>query len=178
MNPMRVLLPVLLVVLLLTAVVPVYSQPVTQPSVILRMDPSIIEPGQTFHLGLSLRNPGADFPADFYVGLLLPDHVTLVFFTSFTPLAAVVTRLDASPATFAPLVANGVLRRGLDSHVDDLLVFTIPETATLGVYTFFAFFTVPGALSDGRMDSNDIRALNVGHMDIRPQGKGTRPTKR
>ncbi len=59
--------------------------------------------GETLRVALGIHHPGPTVTANAYLGVLLPDGVTVLFVTSLAPLDGVVTRLDADPRTFAPL---------------------------------------------------------------------------
>lgn len=122
-------------------------------------------PRDTLRLALGARNLGPDFRAAFYFGVLLPDGVTLFFFSQLSPLAGVMTRIDAGPQTFRALVANILIPQGLDVMVDDVIVCKLSKEPE-GNYRFFGFFTPAGAFSDDRIDAGDILAIDIQSLTI------------
>ena len=134
----------------------------------LSLNQTTFRPGTTLRLGLGAQNPGPAFNADFYLGVLLPDGVTLFLFTQLSPPDGVVTRVDADPRTFQLLAANVLLPAGLDITLTDLLVFTFLEHELPGRYVVFAVLTEPNAFSDGRIDTGDILLLAVQSFTFSP----------
>ncbi|MBI3327270.1 MAG: IPT/TIG domain-containing protein [Nitrospinae bacterium] len=131
------------------------------PALTLSRNLATFGPGGTLRLALTARNPGPDFNADFYFGVLLPDGVTLLFITSLSPLHGAGTRLDANPNTFQPLLSNIPIPQGFDLPSTDIFVFTFSGSEPPGSYVFFAALTLPGAFSDGRIDPGDILAIDA-----------------
>jgi hypothetical protein len=131
----------------------------------LSLNQSAFRSGDTLRVGLRAQNPGVPINADFYFGVLLPDGVTALFITSLSPLNGVVTRFDADPRTFRPLLPDVQLPQGLDVTLTDFFVYTFAGGELAGTYTAFTFFTLPGAFNDSRVDAGDLLAI-----DARPFG--------
>ncbi len=151
------------VLLLLSAVL------VSAPGTIVHADPVLtlsvnqttFRPGDILHVGLQEENPGAGFYADLYFGILLPDGVTVFFFTSLSPLNGVLTRVDANPQTFPPLTPYMLISQGLDVTLNDVFVFPFSGSEPLGTYVLFALLTPPNAFTDGRVDAGDILVIDT-----------------
>jgi len=137
----------------------------TNLTLTLSLNQSAFRFGNTLRVGLRAQNPGVSVNADIYFGILLPDGVTVLFVTSLSPLNGVVTRLDADPRTFRPLLPNVRLPQGLDTTLTDFFVYTFTGGEPAGTYAAFGFFTPPGAFNDGLIDTTDILVI-----DVRPFG--------
>ncbi|MBI3328288.1 MAG: hypothetical protein HYZ81_16485, partial [Nitrospinae bacterium] len=131
------------------------------PTLALSLNQTTVRPGDTLHVGLTARNPGAAFPADFYFGVVVPDGVTVVFLTSLSPLNGGGSRLDANPTTFQPLLTTLLIPAGLDVTLTDVLSLTFSQGLPPGTYVFFVALTPPRAFSDGRIDAGDILAIDA-----------------
>jgi hypothetical protein len=131
----------------------------------LSLNQSAFRFGDTLRVGIRAQNPGAPVNADFYFSVVLPDGVTVLFVTGLSPLTGVVTRLDADPRTFPPLLPNVHLPQSLDVTLMDFFVYTFAGGEPAGTYAAFTFFTPPGAFNDGRVDAGDLLAI-----DARPFG--------
>jgi len=131
------------------------------PALILDLNQPIFRPGDTLRVALTRRNPGPAFAADFYVGALLPDGVTLIFLTNPTPPTFVESTLLADASTFQPLEANDLVPEGLDLTIGDFVSFTFAGTEPEGPYTVFAAWGRLDAFSDGRFDPGDLHAIAV-----------------
>jgi hypothetical protein len=140
----------------------------TNPTLTLSLNQRVFHLGDTLRVGLRAQNPGVPVTADFYFGVLLPDGVTVLFITSLSPLDGIVTRLDADPRTFRPLLANVQLRQGLDTTLMDFFVYTFGGGETAGTYAVFAFLTPPGAFNDGRVDPDDVPVIDVRPFNFSP----------
>jgi RHS repeat-associated protein len=124
------------------------------------LNQAMLPPGDLLRVGVDVRNSGPAFAADTYVGILLPDGVNVVFLTSLAPLNWVVTRLDADPRTFPPLLANLHIPEGFAAKVPELFALPFLEGMPSGEYAVFVLFTPPGALGDGRIDAGDLQAFD------------------
>ena len=127
----------------------------------LSLNQTAFRNGETLRVELDARTFATAFTADVYVGVLLPDGVTVFFITSRSPLNGVVTRLDADARTFPPLLASVQLPQGLDITLMDFLVYPFAGGELAGSYAVFAFLTPPGAFTDGRMDPDDVVEIDV-----------------
>src|SRR5262245_48793992 len=132
-----------------------------RPVFTLSVNQTTFRPGDTLHVGLQEENPGVDLYADFYFGILLPDSVTVFFFSSLTPLNGVLTRVDANPQTFPPLTPYMFISQGLDVTLNNVLVFTFSGSEPVGTYVLFTLLTPQSAFSDGRVDAGDILMLDT-----------------
>jgi YVTN family beta-propeller protein len=112
--------------------------------------------GQTLTVGVEARNPAGGTPADLYVGALLPDGNTVVFFTGA---ATIATAPLSSPLQFRTLQAAPacfVLKEAAQFR------FTFPPTGVpAGTYQVFAILARQGAFADNRIDTGDILAIDV-----------------
>jgi hypothetical protein len=144
------------------------SPGVTNLTLTLSLNQSAFRVGNTLRVGLRAQNLGVPVNADFYFGVLLPDGVTLLFVTSLSPLNGVLTRLDADPRTFRPLLPNVQLPQSLDVTLTDFFVYTFAGGEPAGTYAAFAFFTPPVAFNDGRVDAGDLLVIDVRPFDFNP----------
>ena len=144
------------------------SPGVTNLTLTLSLNQSAFRVGNTLRVGLRAQNLGVPVNADFYFGVLLPDGVTLLFVTSLSPLNGVLTRLDADPRTFRPLLPNAQLPQSLDVTLTDFFVYTFAGGEPAGTYAAFAFFTPPVAFNDGRVDAGDLLVIDVRPFDFNP----------
>jgi len=135
----------------------------------LRLNQTTFHSHDTLHIGLRASNVGAAFNADFYFGVLLPDGVSVFFFTSLSPLNGVATRVDANPRTFPPLAPNVPISQGLNVTLDDVFVLTFSGSEPPGTYVFFALLTLPSAFADGRVDAGDILVLDTKSLSFSSQ---------
>jgi hypothetical protein len=140
---------------------PPSAPPPSSRELTLRLNQTAFRPGETLRVALDARNPDPAFTTDVYVGMLLPDGVTVLFITSRSPLNGVVTRLDADARTFPPLLASVQLPQGLDITLLDFWVYPFTGGELAGSYAVFAFLTPPGAFTDGRMDPDDVVEIDV-----------------
>jgi len=173
------MLPRVSVVLVLVAAVLVSARGTTvhaDPVLTLSVNQTTFGPGDTLHVGLHEDSPGADVMADWYFGILLPDGVTLFFFTSLSPLNGVLTRVDADPQSFPPLIPNMIIPSGVDVTREDIFVFTFSGNEPLGTYVLFTLLTVPGAFADGRVDAGDILVLDTKPFTTTPTSPPTTST--
>ena len=139
---------------------PAQTAPALPPTLTLSLNHLTLRPGDTLRVGLTVRNSGPALSADFYFGMILPDGVTVQFITGLSPPDTVGTRLDASPATFRPLLANIFISQNLDIAVADFFTFSFLQSLSRGDYIFFAALTPPGAFADGRIDPGDLVAFD------------------
>jgi hypothetical protein len=124
--------------------------------------------GETLRVALGIHHPGPSHTADAYLGVLLPDGVTVFFITSLAPLDGVVTRLDADPRTFAPLAACFDFTPGLEVTLADFFVYTFTGGESVGSYAIFTLLTPPGALADGQVETGDLLGLTLQPFTVRP----------
>ena len=104
----------------------------------LSLNQTSLKAGDTLRVGLTAQNAGSPLRADFYLGILLSDGVTVFFVTSLAPVAGLGTRLDANPNTFQPLLANISLPQGMDVSLTEIFAFTFAGKEPAGTYVVFA----------------------------------------
>ena len=102
-------------------------------TVTLGLNQATFRAGETLRVALGIHHLGPTVTTDAYLGVLLPDGVTVFFVSSLAPLDGVVTRLDADPRTFAPLAAAYEFPSGEDVTVDDFFVYTVTGGESPGV---------------------------------------------
>jgi hypothetical protein len=150
----------------LLLVPPIRAQNGTRPELALSLNQLPSE--DTLRVGLTARNPGPPVTADFYLGILLPDGVTVLFITSLSPLTWVEARLDADPRTFRPLFTNQQLASGLNVTYPELCSLPITAGVPPGVYAVVTFLTPPGGVLDGRINVDDLLAFDIQPFSINP----------
>jgi hypothetical protein len=144
------------------------SSAATTVELALFLNEAVFLPGDVLDAELEVLNFAPAFTADFYFGAILPDGVTLVFFTNLSPLNGVTTRLDADPRTFQPLLANILVPEDLDIIINDFFSFTFQVGIPPGVYGIFALLTPLAAFADGRIDAGDLLALDIRPLRFSP----------
>jgi Right handed beta helix region len=137
-------------------------------TVTLGLNQAAFRAGDTLRVRLGIHNPGPTITADAYLGILLPDGVTVLFVTCLAPLDGVVTRLDADPRTFVPLAASYDFPSGEEATVEDFFVYTVTGGESPGSYTVFSLLTPPGAFADGQVDAGDLLGLTVQLFTVSP----------
>jgi hypothetical protein len=137
-------------------------------TVTLGLNQAAYRPGDTLRVQLGLLNLGPSVTADAYLGVLLPDGVTVLFITCLAPLDGVVTRLDADPRTFVPLAPAYEFPAEEDVAVEDFFVYTLTGAESPGAYTLFTLLTPPGALTDGQVDPGDLLGLTLQPFTVSP----------
>lgn len=142
--------------------------PVPIPPLTLSLNQATFRPGDVLRVGLRAQNPGSAFNADFYFGVLLPDSVTLFFFTNLSPLNGIVTRVDADSRTFQPLAANVLVPERLDITINDLLTAVLSDGLQPGTYILFAVFTPPRAFSDAGVDRGALLPIATQSFTFSP----------
>jgi hypothetical protein len=140
----------------------------TPVTVTLGLNQAMLRAGDTLRVRLGLHNPGPSVTADAYLGVLLPDGVTVLFVTRLAPLDGVVTRLDADPRTFAPLAPAYAFPAGEDVAVEDFFVYTLTGEEAPGAYALFTLLTPPGAFVDGQVDAGDLLGLTLQPFTLSP----------
>ena len=130
-----------------------------------------VEVGEDVQADVSVANSCSARAVDLYVVFVLPQTAAPILGCSpgILPLAFVadggssfaVRCASASVATFPPYAANAILPPGINVTVHDVLGFTWPAGAPLGIYTLAIVATPPGAFQDEMLDPADISAIGT-----------------
>jgi hypothetical protein len=118
--------------------------------------------GQTLTIGLDAQNPLGDPAADLYVGVVLPDGGTAVFFAGPGVLWGTVPL--SAPAGFVRMP----MPPSFEVSLPLFFQFTLPAGLTPGTYAVFAALVRSGALEDGRIDPGDVIDLHVATFAFSP----------
>jgi uncharacterized repeat protein (TIGR01451 family) len=129
-------------------------QPSLAPEVRVNQPSFVV--GETLTTTVGLTNSGMPDTADLYVGALLPDGHTLVFFTSA---GGVVPGDLASLASFQPFAAGVSLGSPFSITVPGFSSHRWAGDEPRGVYVFFLAALRSGATTDGAVTSEEIIAL-------------------
>jgi hypothetical protein len=130
-------------------------------TVTLGLNQATFRAGETLRVALGIHNLGPNVTTDTYLGVLLPDGVTVFFVTNLAPLNGVVSRLDANPHTFATLAAYLDFPPGLEVTLEDFFVYTFSGGESVGPYAIFTLLTPPGAFADGQVETGDLLGLTL-----------------
>jgi len=114
--------------------------------------------GQVLMTTASVNNPGSPGSADLYLGVLLPDSVTIVFSTGGSSLA--LGRLT-DLGTFHPHATSVSLAMPFVTNMPNFFSYRWTGIEPRGSYVFFQLATRAGALTDGTVTSADILALTT-----------------
>ena len=130
-----------------------------------------VEVGEDVQADVSVANSCGARAVDLYVIFILPQTTAPILGCApgILPLAFVadggssfaVRCASASVATFPPYLPNAILPAGINVTVHDVLGFTWPAGAPLGIYTLAIVATPPGAFQDGMLDPADILAIGT-----------------
>ncbi|HLC21825.1 MAG TPA: choice-of-anchor Q domain-containing protein, partial [Candidatus Methylomirabilis sp.] len=132
------------------------------------LNQGVFGPGNTLTLGVGALNYGPDRLTDFFLAGIFPDGVTAAFVTNLSPPTFALTRLDADPRTFPPLISNILVPQAFVFR-DNMLSFIIPgEGIPLGAYQFCAALTAPLAFADGVFDIQRLLALACTGFSVGP----------
>ncbi|HEV8675848.1 MAG TPA: hypothetical protein VGX21_17560 [Methylomirabilota bacterium] len=133
-------------------------------SVSVAVNQSHFSPGETFVISASVDNRGLSPAVDFYLGVLLPDGETIVFFTgggtSFGRLSNV--------ATLGPIAARVSLATPFAVSVPNIFAHTWTGSEPPGIYVAFLAVVMPGAFADGTVDPGDVLALSLATFSFGP----------
>ena len=124
---------------------------------LLSFGASMVVVNVSYYVAIDRVPVGVAISFQYTAPVLILAGVALI--TRRSPLQSVVTRLDADAHTFPPLLASVQLPQGLDTTLTDFVVYAFGGGEPTGIYTVFTFLTPPGALTDGRMDPDDVVEL-------------------
>src|SRR5262249_22646522 len=122
--------------------------------------------GDELDVLLSAFNSTQSPTRDLYVGVVLPDGVTLVYFTAPGNTGGV-TRVDALGA-MQPLASVAPGERVELADANPVLTGRIPMGTPPGTYTWFALLVAPGALRGIGFDPADVDLVAVRAIDLAP----------
>lgn len=153
-------------------------RPPTALTVGLFLNKSVFRPGELLQLGVNVANPGSPTEADVYVGVLGPPGAgaglgcpngDAVAFLVEALSRAVLTCLSAPPQSFPPLVRRLLLPGAVPlASRRDFWTVLWPTGLPRGTYTIFVAVTRPDALTDGRIDPDDVLTVAAATVSFRP----------
>jgi hypothetical protein len=120
--------------------------------------------GDTVGLSILATGGGQTGAADVYLGVLLPDGDTLLYFTDLTPSFAFGN--FANLAAVSPMIPSQDLGT-LNLSRSSFFPYTWSGGEPPGTYTIFFVMTSPGALSDGS-PAGDVLAASVTSFTFNP----------
>ena len=137
----------------------------------MTLNQTVFHSGEVLEVTVAVRNDGAAFSADVYVGALLPDGKA-VFLTTLSPPSGTVMTLDANPGSVPPLLAGVVVPGGLDTTIPEFLSFPFSDRQSAGEYGVFAALARANTLQDGRIDPSDLVTSAVQSLTVVDLGTG------
>jgi uncharacterized repeat protein (TIGR01451 family) len=113
--------------------------------------------GQTVTTSFLLTNPGMAAEADLYVGVLLPDGVTIVCWTA----SGVTVGSVADLPSLRPYATRMALPVPFSMDRPNFLSYRWTGTEPRGRYVFFVFASEAGALADGVLTADEVLTLST-----------------
>jgi len=126
-----------------------------QLSVTAGVNQSTFTVGQTLTTSATLTSPGLPGAADLYVGALLPDGVTIVFWTG----SATALGNRNNPASFRPYATNVALTPAFSHNMSDFFSRPWAVGDPHGNFLLFHLATKAGSLIGGAASPADILGL-------------------
>lgn len=136
---------------------PLIAEP--QLSSSLRVNQTTFQPGQTLFVSITVSNPGLAATADFYVGMRLPDGVTIRALTGAQLRPVVASQADLR--SLPPIAAGIPLHAAFEVNVAGFLTHTWSDIEPVGRYLFFFAVVTHGALDDGSLQANELLSLST-----------------
>jgi hypothetical protein len=133
------------------------------PRVATRLDASRFEAGSPIALALEVATPQGGPARDLYVGVLLPDRRTALFFRRDGRLTSVGFLTDHRQ--FVPLATT---EPGFSLRASPFFQDTIPVGAPPGRYELFVILTAHGALRKPHPSADDIVLLQTTNFEVLP----------
>jgi hypothetical protein len=130
----------------------------TSGSLVTVMNQTTFSSGQTLVASVAMKTPPLAVTVNFYVGLLLPDGDTIIFFTGAGGLA--LGRLS-DVAGFVPIVASVSLATPMTAPVPQFFTYQWTGSEPRGDYTFFFAAVIAGSLADGSVNPGDVVDVSV-----------------
>ena len=122
--------------------------------------------GDQLEVLLTAVNPAAKPARELYVGVLLPDGQTLVYFTAPNVVGGVASLTSLSALRPLTLMAPGEVL--VFSASNPVVFLETPPGLPGGVYQWFAALVVPGGLADNSVDPGDVDAGALVDINIVP----------
>ncbi|MBI2883905.1 MAG: PQQ-dependent sugar dehydrogenase [Candidatus Methylomirabilis oxyfera] len=138
------------------------------PVLTIDLNQETFQAGETLVMSVRLQNGGPAFPADAFVGAVLPDGATVFFLTSLDPPAGVISTLSGDAHTFPPVLASVPIPAGFVFEDDRFVAFPFLGTEAPGPYIAFAALARLGALVDGRLDPGDLWVVATHLFTVSP----------
>jgi hypothetical protein len=137
-----------------------------EPFLSIAVNQSQFGTGETIIVSEGVTNPGLDATVDFYLGVVLPDGNTVIFFTSVGGATGIGSLSDVT--TLRPLAAAVALATPFTVSRPTFATHTWTGTEPPGTYYLFFAAVVAGSLADGSVDFGDILALKVVSFTFAP----------
>lgn len=144
----------------------------TSPTNRLSVNKTRFSPGEWLRVSVEVINPGASLTAplvsavDYYMGALLPDGDTILFFTDLTFQSDLGSLSDVS--TLRPILSGVDLTAPFAENLTNFFSYQWTAAEPPGKYTVFLAAVLPGGFVDGSIDFGDIQALAKADFTFNP----------
>lgn len=137
---------------------------IAPPTAGVTLSGSQFRPGQILTVGIDVENPPGNPLLRLYVGVLMPDAVTLVLLSSQGTVTG-----TASVAIPASMPAGDPAPAGFQLSAPAFFRFTFPPTGVApGTYRVFVALARDGAFQDNRIGPGDIVAIDSEALTFSP----------
>ena len=123
----------------------------------LHLSQTAFVPTETLRIDATLVNLGPAFDADLYVGMLLPDGVTLIFVTHLSPPTVEESALTGDPRNFRPVLTDLQLPHGFTGRLVTDVQFTFAGWSRQG--SIWPSPCLPGRVPPG-MDESTLATFS------------------